>query len=249
MTILIIFKYGLLGTPMIFMRNSMQYPGSYSDSMGTVIIIVENDFKILSCEIDGVRFYGRELSDLSVDNRSKYTNQQLERFKFYPVSIYGTNEVELILCNCSFSLIVPQIVVDTNDNVELDVDIKIDCFLTKKEVNDRESESYKLSMTLNEQKYFGASEHIEDVLLQIQNQLGHKYFLKNCFGCMYGDYSVYGSCAFGSMICYSNQKEKYKQVTNKDEYMDLDTNNCQRVQEIYCCEDFELRKIGVGYRG
>ncbi len=234
------------------MPFSSQYVGSYNDSKGSISIIVENDFEALSCWINGVRFYGRELSNLSVDNKSKYTDQQLERFTFLAIPIHNTNKVEKVLCDCSFSFIVPQTIVDAVNNINRDVEIEIGCFLGKQHPeirNQHESEKYFLSMVLDERKYFGTSDDIEGALIQMQNQLNHKYFFKNCFGCMYGDYSVFGSCAFGSMICYSNQKEEYKGVSNKDEYMSLDTSNCKRVQEIYCCKEFELRKIGVGYRG
>ncbi len=234
------------------MSDSKQYVGSYKDSKGSIPIIVENDFKTLSCEINGVRFYGNELSDLSVDNKLKYTDRQLERFTFFAIPIYNTNEVVQVLCDCSFSFVVPQTLVDAINNIDVNVEIEIGCFLAKRDpqmTNQHESDKYLLSLILNERKYYAKSDHIEDALLQIQNQFDHKYFFKNCFGCMYGDYSVYGSSAFGSMICYSNQKEEYKRVTDKDEYMNLDASNCERVQEIYCCEEFELRENGAGYRG
>ncbi len=234
------------------MVNSKSYFGAYTDSAGTIPIKIENDFKTLSCEIDGVKFSGREFSDLAVDDRSKFTSEQLARFTFYPIQIYGSNEVELFLCNCSFSIKVPQTVIDIEKNTAIGVNLKIECFLGAVKQHPYvhlESEWYELSMTINGQIGYGRSQDIEGALLQVQHQLGNKYLFKNCFGCMYGDYSFCGSSAFGSMICYVGQKQQYKQVTNKDEYMDLDTSNCERVQEIYCCADFEIRKEGAGYRG
>jgi hypothetical protein len=37
-------------------------------------------------------------------------------------------------------------------------------------------------------------------------------------------------------------KEKYKKVTNKQEYMDLETDEAATVQEIYYCDQYEVRK-------
>jgi hypothetical protein len=94
----------------------------------------------------------------------------------------------------------------------------------------------------------GKSGHIEGAFDVLREQLGDRYKFKNCYGCLYGDYSVYGSGAFGSMLCYVNQKNEYKKVKTKDEYMNL-TNDFAIVQEIYCCDKFETRKAGTGYRG
>ena len=48
---------------------------------------------------------------------------------------------------------------------------------------------------------------------------------KNCYGCMYGDYSVYGQSGFGSMLCYVNQKDEYIKVRTKEDYLSkLNTN-------------------------
>lgn len=44
------------------------------------------------------------------------------------------------------------------------------------------------------------------------------------------------------MLCYA--KEKYKQVSNKQEYMEL-TNDHKQVQEIFCCDEYEIRKTGA----
>ncbi len=51
------------------------------------------------------------------------------------------------------------------------------------------------------------------------------------------------------MLCFAAQKEKYKKVNNKQEYMDLETDEAITVQEIYCCDQYEVRKAGAGYRG
>ena len=65
---------------------------------------------------------------------------------------------------------------------------------------------------------------------------------------MYGDYSVYGQSSFGSMLCFKNQKEEYSKVRTKAEYLKLGAPE-RYVQEVYCCDHYEIRKKSVGYRG
>lgn len=66
---------------------------------------------------------------------------------------------------------------------------------------------------------------------------------------MYGDYSVYGQSGFGSMLCYVNQKDEYIKVRTKEDYLSKLNTNYKKVQEIFYCPKFELRKKGIGYRG
>lgn len=72
---------------------------------------------------------------------------------------------------------------------------------------------------------------------------------KNCYGCMYGDYSVYGQSGFGSMLCYVNQKDEYIKVRTKEDYLSKLNTNYKKLQEIFYCPKFELREKGIGYRG
>jgi hypothetical protein len=65
---------------------------------------------------------------------------------------------------------------------------------------------------------------------------------------MYGDYSIYGQSSFGTMLCFVKQKDSYKGARNKHEYMEL-AGDYQQVQEIYCCDQYEIRTPGAGYRG
>jgi hypothetical protein len=66
---------------------------------------------------------------------------------------------------------------------------------------------------------------------------------------MYGDYSVYGQSGFGSMLCYVNPKDEYIKVRTKEDYLSKLNTNYKKVQEIFYCPKFELRKKGIGYRG
>lgn len=229
----------------------MIYKGLYKDSFGTLEINVENDFKTLSMTIDGIEFCGSEFSDMAIVNKAKYPDEQLKRFTFHSIGVYQTNIILELLCNCSFEIDVPQAIIDKLNHAEFYTNLKIEFSLGNvrhKLGAGIEHEIVKLTLTIDDRQYSGAGDYIEVAFDQIRDQLGDKFKIKNCYGCMYGDYSVYGQSSFGSMLCFLSQKERYCKVTNKDEYMALD-NADRYVQEIYCCDKFEVRKYGAGYRG
>lgn len=235
------------------MTHTVQYKGTYTDSSGTVEIVITNDFEIVSCEIDGVKFAGREFSDFVLIDEANYTEEQLKRFSFYTWQSPTTGLIEGSLSNCSFTLIIPQIVIDKTKGIELCIDLHIDYLLGKqrpKPGGGLDEESVKLSMTIDGQN-FGGTEgflEIERAFDQIKEEFDNQYHFKNCYGCMFGDYSVYGQSGFGTMLCFVHQKEAYSQTRGKTDYLGL-TDEYDIVQEIYCCDNYEIRKAGVGYRG
>lgn len=228
------------------------YTGLYKDNFGIRKIVIENNFYALTMEIDGVVFTGTEFDDLSVDDKLKYTDEQLERFTFLATRIYQTGRFKETLCNCSFEVTAPQVIIDKLHNVQFQSDLKIEIVLgnVKNEGTwcSLEYQDVVLSLAINGETYTGKSDYFEYSFDKIRDQIGDKYHLKNCYGCMYGDYSVYGQGCFGTMLCFKNQKAEYNKVTNKDEYMEL-APPCRHVQEIYCCEEYEIRRRRAGYRG
>jgi hypothetical protein len=226
------------------------YKGLYKDSLGTCEIEVENDFNTLTTKIDGVVFSGSEFDGLSVDDKSKYTDEQLARFTFLRTPIYQTDRFEETLCNCLFEIVVPQVIIDKLNGIQLYSDLKIEISLgnIRNPGAGIEYEHVTLSLAIAGRIYTGTSDYFESSFDAIRDQIKDKYQLKNCYGCMYGDYSVYGQSSFGSMLCFRNQKEAYGKVTSKATYMELDA-PYWHVQEIYCCDQYEIRKKGAGYRG
>ncbi|WP_411897543.1 DUF6304 family protein [Elizabethkingia occulta] len=232
------------------MTERKKYNGIYTDNSGTTAVIVENDFKNLYTEIDGVKFSGSEFSDLSVDDKTKYTEQQLQRFTWSKTHVYNSEIVREELCNCTFEILVPQLIIDKTTGSEFYSDLKIEYLLGNAEPDGGiEDERISVSLTIEGNLYIGIGDLMETALDDIHSQFGESYHFKNCYGCLYGDYSVYGQSAFGTMLCFAAQKEKYKKVTNKQEYMDLETDGIITVQEIYCCSQYEIRRAGAGYRG
>jgi hypothetical protein len=228
------------------------YNGFYKDSLGTCAIEVENDFRTLTTLIDGVVFTGSEFDDLTVDDKSKYTAEQLARFTFLRTPIYQTDRFVETLCNCSIEVVRPQVVIDTLKTTELHADLTIYNSLgsprSEKPGTGIDHESVTLSLAIAGTRYTGKSSDFEGAFDGIFKQIRDQYHFKNCYGCMYSDYSVYGQSTFGSMLCFRNQKEEYSKVTTKDEYLKLGAPDGY-VQEIYCCDQFGIRKDSVGYRG
>lgn len=229
----------------------LKYKGFYKDSFGAQEIVLENDLNMLAMEIDGVKFRGSEFSDMSIVNKSQYSDTQLKRFTFHSLCVYQTNIIEESLCNCSFEIVVPQAIIDKLNHAEFYANLTIEYSLGNVRPEPGagiEYEKVKLTLTIDGKLYTGTGDYIEVAFDQIRDQIKDKFLLKNCYGCMYGDYSVYGQSSFGSMLCFLSQKESYGKVTNKSEYLQLDEADRQ-VQEIYCCDQFEIRKYGAGYRG
>jgi hypothetical protein len=227
------------------------YKGSYKDSSGTCAIEVENDFNHLTIAIDGVVFIGSEFDDLTVDDRSKYTAEQLARFTFLRTPIYQTDRFIETLCNCSIEVVMPQVVIDRLNTTEFYADLTITNSLGKprpEQGRGIDHESVTLSIVIAGTEYTGTGNDFEGAFDGVFKQVRDKYHFKNCYGCLYSDYSVYGQSTFGSMLCFRNQKDEYSKVTTKNEYLKLGPPDGY-VQETYCCDQFEIRKEGVGYRG
>jgi len=226
------------------------YKGIYKDSTGTVAIEVINEPNTLTTVIDGVEFSGSELDDLSVEDQSKYTPEQLARFTFLKIPIYQTDRISETLCNCSIEIVVPQVIIDTLNTIEFYADLTFENSLGAPRPDPRRGIEYDnttLTLTIAGKVYTATGGDFESAADGIRKQFGDRHHFKNCYGCMYGDYSVYGNSTFGSMLCFRNQKEEYSKVTTKQEYMQLGPPDGY-VQETYCCEQFEIRNKRVGYR-
>ena len=228
-------------------NNITQYNGLYKDNFGTENIIVYNDYDMLWVEINGMKFEGDEFSDLAIVEKSTYSEEQLQRFTFIQVPIYQTDIIRETLCNCSFEIIIPQIIIDKQANSTFLSDLRVEYERPIPRMG-IDFDVVKISFVIKEIMYSGQSSDFESAFDQIRDQFSENYQFKNCYGCMYGDYGVAGNSSFGMMLCFVNQKEQYKAVTNKNEYIGL-TEDIERVQEIYLCDKFEIRKKGAGYRG
>ena len=106
----------------------------------------------------------------------------------------------------------------------------------------------QLSIKIQDELLEAQAGYFESAAIEIQKQFKGKYKLKNCFGCNYSDYSVYGQGLFGTMFCFANQKSAYLKVKSKMDYMKLAPEK-MTVQETFVCEEFEFRGTDIAYRG
>ena len=235
------------------MTEPIKYYGTYTDDFGTTDIIILNDFKNLSLKIDEVEFKGSEFTALEIVDKNAYSTKQLERFTLYSTKIYGTDDFVEEICNCTFDITVPQFIFDLQTQEQFLADLKIRYVVgnerPKSSGGGLEFEKIYLTTKISDKVFEAQGDLFESIFENIQNQFGGKYKLKNCFGCLYSDYSVYGQSALGSMMCFVNQKDKYLEVKSKTEYMDNLTDDYDFVQEIFCCDKFKVRQKGTGYRG
>jgi hypothetical protein len=227
-----------------FSNKTVEYKGTYQDKFGTEEINIINDFKSISFKLGDFNFISRHFDDFFLDGYGTFTPEQLKRFIFKPIDIYQSDEKVYELKNFILSFTIPVTTFNlktkqaTNSNLSIKLDIKS---------VDNETQIF-LKIVYNDREFSGTSSLFEIAADQINKQIDGEFIIKNCFWCLYSDYSVYGQGLAGSMLCFLKYKDKYLKVKDKDEYMEL-PNDIPSVQEIYYCDSFEPRKPGTGYRG
>lgn len=87
----------------------------------------------------------------------------------------------------------------------------------------------------------------ECLLDDLARRLPPSVYLKNCYNCLYSDYSPFGKSGFGDMQCHRNEKAAYLAVKTKRDYFEM--RNAIRVQETFLCPEWEKRIKGTGYCG
>ena len=116
------------------------------------------------------------------------------------------------------------------------------------------------ALQIGEECYKAVSDAFFDICFEsICKQLSGKYYLCNCFGCMYSDYSPYGCGSIGGIFCFEDVAEIYLRVNGKFP-QDLEEGQCtiwdafeiggRQCYETELCERFKPRIGGLGgYRG
>ena len=232
-----------------------QYPTIYSDKKGTVETVIHNSFSesgtnCLSMEIDGVRFKGSSFDDFELIKSSDYIESQLKRFTFNKVPILQSNESAKVLCNCSLKVHMPQIILHSENEVEIEAVLHMDLFMGKPSAKGGLTKILaKFSLTFNNEMFTSNSDYFETAFLQLQKEMLPTFKFKNCFSCHYSDYSPLRSGFFGSMLCYRENKVPYLTAVNKEDYLKLAGQGNLAIQETYCCDQFTPREKDTGYRG
>jgi hypothetical protein len=231
----------------------VDYIGTYEDAFGTVEITIRNNFEKFSLKIDGIEFEGTDFDALEIVDKQLYSDKQVKRFALCQTAIYDTNKFVEEICNCTFTIIIPQLIICQKSREQYVINMNFKYVLGDKKPialgGGIEFEKIYVSFKIFDKLFESEGNLVEDIFDNIINQFNGEYYLKNCFGCLYSDYSVYGQSALGSMMCFVRQKREYLEVQNKLDYMRNLTDDYDVVQEIFCCNKFEIRRRGTGYRG
>jgi hypothetical protein len=218
------------------------YKGTFTNKSGTKAIEMFNNFYNFSFSLDVFSFSGNDLDGLALVNPEENELLASSYFDFEKIKIYESEKHELEIRNYILKLQIPQILIEVSTKKEIEV--LMDFQLVLKE----NFEEAKVTFEIDGQHYEGKNGLLEIILDQIQKKFKGKYRFKNCYGCLYGDYSVYGQGFMSSILCFKNQKKAYLQVDTKAEYMKLKIHDSQQ-QELFCCKEYEIRDRNVGYRG
>ena len=216
------------------------YHGKFSNKTGTYSVAVYNDYRNFYFQIGAFKFQGFDLDAFELCNPEDFTTTELEQFDL--VTRQVREEVYLDLTQYQLSLQIPQILIDSQTEEEKEVMMELHFELMHQE------EYALLTFKLDEKKYEAKHSLMELLLDDIQRQFEGNYRFKNCYGCLYGDYSVYGQGFMGPVLCFRNQKEAYLEVQNKSDYMKLEKQDNTQ-QELFCCESYVCRDRVLGYRG
>ncbi|WP_300675495.1 DUF6304 family protein [Soonwooa sp.] len=212
------------------------YKGTFTNKTGTYPIEILNDFKNFHFQVKDFKFTGFDLDAFELENVESFTDEDLSNFDIVKRQDYFE------LTNYQLDLKIPQRLIDMDSKEEIEVDLDFHFELSEKH------EEARIVFKINDNYFEAKNGFMELIFDNLQKQFDGKYRFKNCYGCLYGDYSVYGQGFMGPVLCFKNQKEAYLKVQNKDEYMDLGPQESTQ-QEIFCCDEYEIRDKSVGYRG
>lgn len=231
---------------------------TYTDSKGSVLTAIKNHpsedgSSYLLLDIDGVLFKGSSFDDFEVINHDTYSSQQLERFTFNEYPAYQSQAATYDLCNCKLDVEIPCIIIRKSNQEELPTLLHLSLELGPPSKNNSiEYESAIFSLHLEQAYFQHEAAYFEDGLDGLKNAMGSNYHFKNCYGCLYADYSPYGLGFFNSLMCFKQQKAAYIKLCknfSKRDYFELIDKGFGLVQETYVCDSFESRPPQTGYRG
>ena len=212
------------------------YQARYTNSAFSEDTHIENDGETLRMILGGVEFSGNDFDSLSP--AKELTPDQL---KHYPLD-------DQWLCLCTIECQVPVLIISPSSETNGIIDFKLT--LGDPSSNGLVDCKLHVDIIFGGKVFSGPGESgwFEDELLEIQKQLPDGVFFQSCINCAYSDYSPYGHGLFGSMMCFRNMKEQYLRVDSKDEFWAIHDHYERKVQETYCCKEFD-RRTGAGYRG
>ncbi|KZS39716.1 hypothetical protein AWE51_08680 [Aquimarina aggregata] len=229
------------------MQKIVTYKAIYKDRFGEEKIEVVNDFETLSFQLGNLKFKSNTF-DFELENYQNYSKDQLQRFTFNKIP-YLNGGYCYDLCNCEFTFFIPISILSIKNQKIIERELVVSLELGKSLKNGSlDKIDLQMSIELDSKIYKAKGMDFEHLANNLLHQFKGFYRFKNCFGCQFSDYSVYGQDIFGTMLCFKNQKKEYNEVKSKEAYLDLERED-KVVQEIFLCEEFEVRQGNTGYRG
>ena len=210
--------------------------------------MIFNDYEYLRFELEGVSFEGSSFYDFEILDYDQYSVSDLKGFSTNRLSCLDGSYVYEI-CDYQMKVFLPVKLKEIEINELIPAEIEMNILVGKSIGNGKIDQSNnQMTLKLLGENYYGEGQDFEDAANKISNQIKSKYAFYNCFGCRYSDYSYLGSPEFGKMLCFKNQKERYVKVRTKEDYLNLDKED-RVTQEIFVCNEYEMRGKVIGYRG
>ena len=194
----------------------------------TDIVNTEGDYRTdpLSLTIDGVTFAGTGLCDLHPAAGTDMA-KACERFNILKQGGFEVADSDVpywyTLQRYALDVSIPVTVVRRCDNCEVEGilqysfeftehdpgNIQAICLCDGERVYPDDVNVLDFTLYIDGTGYSSEKRTVcfENALMDISRKISPDYYLKCCFTCRYSDYSPYGSDDFGSMECFSRQKE------------------------------------------
>lgn len=219
------------------MENTTIYTGIYKDASKELPIEIANDTYDLSFSIEGLKFTSIDLEEWTLVDENEYTEEQLDKFTLGTyTSPQGVNLVtKHLLKDCEIHFSIPQQMLNKTTVKEANIDLNISITLNGSEA--------KVTLSLKNEN---VNEEVKDIvdfdagLKKINNSISKKIILFNCYNCRLSSYNIYGQSLFGSLLCYKKHKERFLKTKDKSDYLSVQNQGYDTVQETYCCEEFQL---------
>lgn len=221
------------------------YSGTFSNKSGIFPIKMSNNFKELSFKTGDLTWIGEDFDGFRMMDSEQISDDVLNKFDFQKIKIYNPENDDsfvLELINYKLAIQIPQIIIEIESKKERKILLNFELELNKS--NQESTISFKIDEIL----FIATSDFLEGIFDKLQHQFKGRFRFKNCYGCTFGDYSVYGTGFIGPILCFKNQKQAYLNVQHKTEYMDLEPWDSKQ-QEFFCCDNYEVRIESLGYRG
>lgn len=247
----------------------------YQDKQHDLDCVIENLYTNYNAEqplkmcIDGVTFWGSDFDDwvLSKTEDPESINSIINHFSLIK---YGCKEKGYYYWLQSYQLQVKIPVLVFSLDVQCKISAELIIIFNNQPgknfgtIYELDNERIKPNTTICQKfalivgkQYFEAetpSTFFEISLQSICKQISGKFYLCNCFGCLYSDYSPYGQGNIGNLFCFIKNKESYLKVYSKYEgeytIWNAFNNNPIECQETGLCKNFSPRINCLGgYRG